>query len=388
MRKLIFLGVVAILIGTAVYWQSRKDILVVPLHTLELGTVEDTVANTRAGTIRACQRSKLSMPTGGTVEELLVSAGDHVEKGQVLLRLRDQEYQAAVQQASAHLKVTQQQRQEICFGAERKMRDQRRLETLAARKLASEEALDMATTEAAMSALSCKAANAQIEEAAALLKISEVNLHRTRLTAPFAGVVAEINGEIGEYITPSPPGVATPPAVDLIDNSCLYVRAPVDEVDTARIKTGMEARVSLDAFRGISMLAVVSRVAPYVQDFEKQARTVDIEVRISKVPDNLNLLVGYSADIEVVLERHDNVLRLPTEMILEGNSVLRYQPTEGVLQKTIFKAGLSNWVYTEVLEGLSAGDRILAALDIDGVGEDVSVTPESIVPKPESTTFK
>ncbi len=373
MRKLLTVLVIGLLAAALFYWKGHADPVKVELHTIDQGPVERTVANTRAGTVRACQRSRLSMPTGGTVEALLVSAGDRVEKGQVLLKLRDQEYQAALAQAQANLQVAIQNRAEVCFGADRDMREQKRQERLAEKKLTSEESLDGARTRAAMSSLSCKASEARIQEAQALVSLSDVNLARTRLEAPFAGVIAEINGEVGEYITPSPPGVATPPAVDLIDDKCLYVRAPIDEVDTAKIQVGMPARVTLDAFRDLSLEARVSRIAPYVQDFEKQARTVDVEAQIAEIPDDLNLLVGYSADIEVILEKHDQTTRLPTEMIMEGNAVLRFNDADGVLEKVIFEAGLSNWVYTEVLSGLSPGDRILAALDTEGAKEGVKV---------------
>ncbi|WP_020406500.1 efflux RND transporter periplasmic adaptor subunit [Hahella ganghwensis] len=376
MRKVMV--VLVILMGAAglLFWKGTADPLKVSLHRVDQGSVEDTVANTRAGTVRACQRSKLSMQTGGTVDALLVEAGDRVEKGQLLLRLSDQEYQAAVDQAKANLQVVLQKRAEICFGADRDLREQSRQERLAAKKLTSEEALDSAKTRAAMSSLACKAAEAQIEEARALVKLSEVNLDRTRLVAPFAGVVAEINGEIGEYVTPSPPGIVTPPAVDLIDDQCLYVRAPIDEVDTAKIKVGMPARVTLDAFRGLSLSGKVSRIAPYVQDYEKQARTVDVEVQIDDVPEDLNLLVGYSADIEVILEHHEDTTRIPTEMIMEGNTVLRFDPASKTLEKVTFTPGLSNWVFTEITAGLEPGDHILAALDTEGAVEGAEVMPE------------
>jgi hypothetical protein len=67
------------------------------------------------------------------------------------------------------------------------------------------------------------------------------------LYAPFDGTVAKIVGEVGEYSTPSPPGVQTPPAIDLIDDSCLYIKAPMDEVDAPKISAGQPVRISLDA---------------------------------------------------------------------------------------------------------------------------------------------
>jgi HlyD family secretion protein len=84
--------------------------------------------------------------------------------------------------------------------------------------------------------------------ATAKLDVIRANLEKTRLIAPFDGVIAQINGELNEYLTPSPPGIATLPAVDLIDNSCFYVEAPIDEVDAPSIRLGMSARVSLDSY--------------------------------------------------------------------------------------------------------------------------------------------
>ena len=57
--------------------------------------------------------------------------------------------------------------------------------------------------------------------------------------------IAKITGELGEYSTPSPPGVPTPPAIDLIDDSCLYVKAPMDEIDAPKIHSGQAVRISL-----------------------------------------------------------------------------------------------------------------------------------------------
>jgi len=170
--------------------------------------------------------------------------------------------------------------------------------------------------------------------------------------------------------------VATPPAVDLIADNCLYVRAPIDEVDAAAIRMGMPARITLDAFRGRTFTGVVTRIAPYVQDYEKQARTVDVEARFEPLPTDIQLLIGYSADIEVILQRHSNVLRVPTEAIFDTNHVLALNQ-DNVLEKRSIEIGLSNWSWSEVKSGLKAGDRVLLTLDTPGAvdGAKVVVKP-------------
>jgi len=209
------------------------------------------------------------------------------------------------------------------------------------------------------------------------VKVTKVEQDRTVLTAPFSGIVADIVGELGEYTTPSPPGVATPPAIDLIDDSCLYIEAPMDEVDAPKIHVGQPARISLDALPGQHLMGHVKRVAPYVVAVEKQARTVDVEVSLDNPGDGGQLLVGYSSDVEIVLDSHDDVLRVPTSTLLEGNKVLLYRPDTKKLEERVIKTGITNWEYTEVLDGLKQGDRIVASLEREGVKAGAAVTPET-----------
>ena len=114
--------------------------------------------------------------------------------------------------------------------------------------------------------------------------------------------------------------------VDLIDNTCFYITAPIDEVDVPKIAPGMTARVSLDAFGDRRFAGKVRRIAPYVLDREKQARTVDVEVEFTLPEDIRKMLAGYSADVEIILDVRQNTLRIPTEAVLEGNRVFVYLP--------------------------------------------------------------
>jgi HlyD family secretion protein len=197
--------------------------------------------------------------------------------------------------------------------------------------------------------------------------VAEANLAKTLLTAPFGGVVAEVSGELSEYVTPSPPGIPTPPAIDLIDDSCYYFSAPIDEVDAAQVRLGAVARVTLDAFGDRSFAATVRRIAPYVLDLEKQARTVEVEVEIAEHPEDAPLLAGYSADVEIVVERREGVLRVPTAAVRPDDTVLLLDPAAGILRERAIATGLSNWDQSQVTDGLEAGDLVVLSLDRDGV---------------------
>lgn len=382
MRKGLIAVAVLLVLGVLLWWWQRPQPLPVQLWTVARGPVEALVANSRAGTLKACRRSQLSFNLGAPVAERLVAEGERVLAGQVLMRLRQDDQQARVAEAEARLAVQRNARVRQCAQAELDAREVQRLLTLAERRLAAAELLDRSRTQARLSALSCEAAAAQIAETEASLALQRALLDQKTLRAPFAGIVAEINGEVGEFVTPSPPGIPTPPAVDLIDDSCLYVEAPIDEVDAARVHLGLPVRISLDAFRGQTFAGTVTRIAPFVRDLEKQARTVDIEVRFAEPPEGIALLTGYSADVEVLVELRADVLRVPSESLLEGRQVLRYDAERGVLRAVTVDTGLANWRWTEIRAGLAEGERILPNLEQEGVGDGVAVTPQDTGPAP------
>ena len=370
------LPLLAAALATA-WWWSRPQPLPVRLVTVQRGAVETLVANTRAGTLKACRRTQLSFNLGAQVSERLVEEGQRVEAGQVLMRLRQDDRQARVAEVEARLAGLRQQRQQRCLQADLERRDHERLSRLRDRQLVAADRLDQSETRARLSALVCSNAAVAIREAEANLALQRALLDQATLRAPFAGIVAQINGEVGEFVTPSPPGIPTPPAVDLIDDSCLYVEAPIDEVDAARVRPGMPVRIGLDAFRGEHFAGRVSRIAPFVRDLERQARTVDVEVRFDPAPAELALLTGYSADAEILVEQHEDALRVPTEALLEGRRVLRFDPAAGVLREVQLRTGLANWRWTEVLEGLEEGERILASLEQEGLEDGVAVSVQT-----------
>lgn len=376
MKKWVLLA--GILSAAVITWQLLRPEapLSVIVTTIERGDVELTVSNTRAGSIKACRRSGLSMPIGGRVERLLVKEGDYVTAGQLLLELWNDDRKAQVAQAKSQLAAANHHRQQICAEADNAAIEATRKDTLLSSGLTSVEQRDAARTRASMTGFACDAAGNEQETAAASLMMSEAMLAETRLKAPFAGVVAEITGEVGEFVTPSPPGIPTPPAVDLIDYGCLYVTAPIDEVDAGQVKVGLAARISLDAFRGAFFPGRVSRIAPYVQELEKQARTVAVEVEFEQDADKARLLVGYSADIDIVLNTHANVVRVPTEVILGDGQAFRLN-NDGLIERVELTTGLRNWNFTEVIDGLREGDQVVLSLDVEGLagGRTAQVKP-------------
>ena len=379
------LGLAAIaLLAVAAWYFTRPKPVLVTVALADVGRVENTVANTRAGSVMACRRAKLAPPAGGRIERLNVTEGDRVRPGQLLLTLWNDDLAARERMARQQLQTASARVREVCELAKASARDAGRAQELRARNFVSQEAVERAGADAAAKQASCDSAGTQVAEAEARIQAARADIDRTVLRAPFAGIVAEVNGEVGEYLTPSPPGIPTLPAVDLIDDSCLYVSAPIDEVDAAQLKVGMTGRVTLDAYRGQHFAGRVRRIAPYVLAVEKQARTVEVEVEFDRPGEAKHLLVGYSADIEIVLSGQDKVVRVPTPALMPGNRVL-VLGAGGLLQERGIETGLANWEFTQVKSGLSRGDRVVTSLEREGVKAGArAVTEKAVTEKQEA----
>jgi len=374
-RILLMLALAGALAG-ALWYLTRPEPIAVRLYTVSTGRVEATVANTRVGTVKACRRAYLAPMVGGQVAVLGVREGARVDTGAVLLEIWNEDLKAQVELAEAEATAARARAREACASAAGAEREAARLRRLVEDRMVSEEQADVAETQALARRAGCEATIASQRVSDARVQVARANLERTVVRAPFPGTVAEVNAELGGYVTPSPPGIPTLPAIDLLDVSCLYVSAPIDEVDAPAVQVGMPACVSLDAFTGKRCNAVVRRVAPYVLDTEKQARTVEVEVVLHDPADLAGLLPGYSADIEVLLDAHEQVLRVPTEAVLEGDRVLVYEPADGTLVERRFERGLANWSFTEVISGLPAGARVVVSLGREGVQAGAHVIPE------------
>lgn len=356
-----------VLVAILVWWVNRPEPLFVDVISPDRGTVERSVANTRVGTVEACQRGKLSLPIGGQIETIYVEEGDRVDAGAPLISLWNADREAQVALAEAQLLAATRDEESLCVAAASEEREAARLERLSTQQLVSNEAVEQRRSQADSSQLNCEAAGARRAQAEASLSLAEAQLELTVLRAPFSGQVAELNGEVGEFATPSPPGIATLPTVDLLTNDCHYVAAPLDEIDAAEVVPGMPVRITMDAFGDQTFPGTVRRISPYVQDYERQARTVEIRVDFESV-DDTRLVAGYSADVEVILEIREDVIRVPSEYVIEGNKTMVLE--DGILQLKEFEPGISSWRYTQVLSGLDESTRVVSSVGEPGVVVD------------------
>jgi HlyD family secretion protein len=383
MRKLVRWAVVVLIVAGLAFlawYKTRPKPIELVVKPVTRGVVERTVANTRAGTVKACRRARLSPSMGGQIARLPIREGDIVKAGDLLLEIWNEDLSAQLSLAEREAVVAQAQARSICLSADEATRQADRARTLLRSRVGSEEQTDRIVTNAQSLRAQCEAAQATVQLNAARIDVAKANLSRSRLIAPFDGVVAKITGELNEFVTPSPIGVPTPPTVDLIENNCFYVSAPIDEVDAASVRVGMITRITLDSFKLRKFEGTVRRIAPYVLDVEKQARTVDIEVAFSRPEDLTELLAGYSADVEIILDARADTLRIPTEAVLDGRKAFIFLAEEKNIRETAITAGLSNWAFTEVLSGLKEGQSVVVNVDRPGLKDGVPAAISEATP--------
>ena len=382
--------VLAVLVAAGAVLQLtvlRPKPVPVTIYRVARGTVEETVSNSKAGTVTARRRARISPQIGGQVEFIGPRKGVPVKEGEVLLRIVDKDLRASLDLARQQVTSAEAAAHEACFTAEQAERDLKRNENLRDDKIIPESLLEQLRSTRDATAARCDAARAATGQARATVGLAQANLEKATVRAPFDGIVADLKTEVGEWVSPSPAALPIPPVYDLIDPTSIYVSAPIDEVDAGKLRTGLPARLTLDPFPGQSFPGKVVRVAPYVVDIEQQNRTLEIEVEFDDAAFSRTLLPGTSSDVEVILRRVDDVPRIPSYAIREGGKVLVLE--NGRLVARTITIGLRNWEYAEAKDGLKEGDPVVVSLDRAEVKEGARAveTPGPAAP-PSGTAAK
>jgi len=375
MKRWLRRGVVVLLLAGAALalerWVFRPAPVPVTVFRAARGRVEETVTNSKAGTVRTRRRATLSTEVGGRVAELSARKGDRVKQGQPLLRIADDDYRAQVDLRERALEAARSVHREECLAFQQADRETRRWEALPKDQIVTEERLAQVRDKRDLARAACDSGEARVREAEAALVLARAQLAKTSLHAPFDGVIADLKTEVGEYITPSPPGLPIPPVLDLIDPDAIYVSAPLDEVDVGKVRVGLPVRIAMDSFPDRPLPGKVTRIAPYVQDVEAQNRTFEVEAEFEDAAFARTLLPGISADVEVILQSRDGVLRVPSYALLEGGRV--FVVRDDAIVAVPVETGLRNWDFAEVTRGVSDGEAVVVSLDRAEVKEGARV---------------
>lgn len=343
------------------------------------GRVESTVTNSQAGTVRARRRAGLSTGVAGIVMALEIERGDRVSAGQTLLRLDDRTQRSELLRAERQLDLSRARHGRACLSAERSRREwERNKELSTSDGIVSVDRLDALKTAYDLATADCQVASAEVDLATATVAVARAEHEKTVLIAPFDAIVADVAVEVGEWVTPSVPLMAAPDLIDAIDPTSLYISAPMDEVDARLLAQGQPVRATIDPYPGRAFPGRIVRIAPYVLDVEKQNRTLEVEVELDDEAFAATLLPGTSADIEVILEVKDDVLRIPSFALMPDSRVLVFEDSS--LFERRVEVGIRNWDWTEIVEGLREGEALVTNLD----RSEVSAGTEAVVEEAEA----
>jgi HlyD family secretion protein len=323
------------------------------------GLVEDAVTNSQAGTVKARWRARVGAERAGRVSAIPRREGASVRRGDVMLLLDRSTAETQLEVARRDLEAARAAAEAARAAATLARQQHERAAALFASKLVSQGEMDLDRSRLESAEAELSGAQARDERARSAVRLAQDELDHLRVLAPFDGIVSQRLVEVGEPVVPGQP------VLEVVSLDRLYVSAPLDEIDISRVREGLPARVTLDPYRGRVWQGVVTRVSPVVNDIKEQNRTLDVEVEMTPDPSAPDPKPGTSADVEIVLDKRDGVLRVPTNAIIESKSVLVIENGKAVPREV--KTGLKNWDWTEVTSGLSQGTPVITSLEKQGV---------------------
>jgi HlyD family secretion protein len=207
-----------------------------------------------------------------------------------------------------------------------------------------------------------KQARAQVAQSQASLEQLEEQLSYTTVTSPMDGVILSRDVEIGDAVSSILVLGSTATLVMTIgDTQQVYVQGKVDEADIAHVYMGQPARIKVESFRDKVFNGKVTKIAPLGVE-KDNVTTFEVRVSIDNPGGELKALM--TANAEILIEEHKNVLTVPENALIYDNQKKAFveipdpKGKEGK-NKVPVKAGISNGSRTEILEGLKEGDAVV-----------------------------
>ena len=294
------------------------------------------------GTLEAWQKINLTPETGGKIDRILVNEGDRVAKGQVLAELDVKAITLQFEQAKAGLAVAQ-------ANFNNAQTNLNRMERLFKEKAVSDQQYEQVR-------LGYDSAKAQLEQAQAAVNLAQHSLDVSILKAPFSGVIASRNAEVGDVINPMMGGFSPGSAggvVTLVDFSRIKINVDVAGADIARIQKGQAVRLRAPNTPGREFNGTV-QVVNLAAD--SQTKKFGIEVSVDNADQVLR--PGTFGEVIIEVQSHEDALVIPQKAILENKYVFVAQ--DGKAAKREVTLGLQNTTMIEVTSGVAEGDLVIA----------------------------
>lgn len=368
----VWIALALVVAGAVAAWRAIKargqEPIPVRTVTVQRGPVRDFVTSIAAGRVVAKQEIALRAEIAGKVLVLHHKRGEKVRAGEPLVTYDTEELRERVRLADSAIALARaqtSQAQESAATAEGNAARARKLRESGSIAPAEVESLE---GQAATLARGTDAARAAVAQAAASAELARTALGKAVVRAPFTGTVLGTTIDAGEITTPGAP------MLQLADLSELHVEADVDEADVGRVKVGLPADVSLDALPSERIRGRVRAIAPSVVRDPRGGRSVAVEIAL---PDDPRLMVGMSADVDVIVATRESALFVPP-VAVQGRGAERavFVVSGEVVQRRLIDVGISTWEAVEVKGGVTEGEEIVTSLATAPVSDGSRVRVE------------
>jgi HlyD family secretion protein len=350
--------------GTQFYNSEREGLP--PLHTVnaEYGDVSQRVI--AHGTLQPVQKVTVGSEVSGTISEIFVDFNSIVERGQVIAQIEPSTFEAAVSSAEAELESAE-------AGLELARLQWERVQALRERQFVS-------PSEAEQASATLRQAEAEVRVRRHALDRTKLELNRSTIYSPTDGIVISRNVDVGQTVAAS---LSAPDLFEIAtDLNQMYIHANVSEADIGRVADGQDVIFKVDGYRDRDFHGEVIQVrnAPLIED-----NVVHYETIITVDNSEKLLKPGMTAEVSVITSERKDVLRLrntalrarlpdtirpeePPEM--EEDDQVVYLLRNGSMEAKTVKTGLTDGVYTEILEGISSGDTLVVGLSLRTEGSN------------------
>ncbi|WP_343214352.1 efflux RND transporter periplasmic adaptor subunit [Dyella sp. ASV21] len=362
------LGVV-LLVGLGVWWGAGKRAMVV-----QTAQAQPAASNASAGAVlqatgyvTARRQATVSAQITGTLTQVLIEEGDHVKQGQIVARLDDAQYKAALdaartQAAAAHALVAQYSSQ-----LAQNERDAVRAETLAKRGLVTEQSAEQARTQVDATRAQLISQRRTADSADAQVAVAQVNFDYCVIRAPFDGVITTKDAQIGEIVSPfSAGGGFTRTGVGtVVDMDSLEVDVDVNEAYIGRVKPGMPAEAVLDAYPDWKIPAHVIAIVPAA---DRGKATV--KVRVALENKDARIVPDMGVRVSFLEQKNASVSTAPLQGVLvpattlverEGHTVVFIVTNDTAHQRAVSPAAGGQGELRLLPSGVEAGDTLVIA---------------------------
>lgn len=372
-RWIIIVVLLILVSAGGLLWFTKRDrvmeVALVQVRKTEAAS-RDTAVLSASGYVEARRQATVSSKITGQVVELFVEEGMEVVEGQVLARLDDSEARAQAENARVQIEVALASIPELTIRVEDSERTYKRMATLFENAAISEEERDQAKTRMESLQAQLGIAQSQLALAESAHAVALRHLDNYTIRAPFPGIAISKDAQVGEMISPvSAGGGYTRTGIStIVDMASLEVEVDVNESFIARVSIGQKVLAVLDAYPDWHIPATVRTVIPAA---DRQKATVKVRIAFDaldpRILPDMGVKVNFLGDSAQTAPA-DSETQSPPSLIVDSKAISRAtdQPhvwlcrRDSTIEQRSVKIGRSFQRSVEILEGLNAGDWVVA----------------------------